>query len=317
MRSVITRSITSRALRSLAGLTAAGLLLAGCGSGPSQVGAAAIVGNTRIPVTDVQNWYTAIMRKEPGLKEHLKSQGQTDELGRQLASFTVQNELTRQAAKQEQLSVDERQVDELIGRMGGPEAATHGRVYTRENLRESARTQLLTAELGKKYFHRVSVVLDFTVATSRREAENKARTMAEGPQQAAALIDADRKAGQRAMTDQPFRADENTKLATTTPVFGADPGTVLAVKPGEGSGDWLIVLVKKRDTNAPPPATPTEEAGQKTLYDAGLQMLGLTAEHLGVRLSPRYGVWDPVGLSAVPTPGETTGLRLRSHAASA
>ena len=309
------RSVISRPVRSLVVLAAAGLLLAGCGSGPSQVGAAAIVDNTRIPVTDVQSWFNDVMRKEPGLKPQLQKQGQMDELGRQLATFTVQQELIKQMARDEHLSVDEQKVSDLINRLGGPQAATAGKVYTPENFRDGVRSQLLTAELGRKYVDQLSVTFDFTQATTRREAEVKARQMAEGPRQAAALLDADRAAGLRVGAGERLRPADSVELATKTPLFAADPGTVLAFKPDAQGGQWLVVLIKQRDTNSPSPTPVAPQTDQKTLHDVGMQLLGLTADHAGVRLSPRYGVWDPIGLTAVPTEGETLGLRLKSPSA--
>ncbi len=78
-----------------------------------------------------------------------------------------------------------------------------------------------------------------------------------------------------------------------------------------------MVLVRQRDTNSPSPAPVAPQTDEKTLHDVGMQLLGLTADRAGVRLSPRYGVWDPIGLTAAPTEGETQGFRLKSPSPSA
>lgn len=42
----------------------------------------------------------------------------------------------------------------------------------------------------------------------------------------------------------------------------------------------------------------------------GARLLGLTAQRTGVELSPRYGVWDPVAVTAVPEEEQRSGFRL-------
>jgi hypothetical protein len=296
--------------RLLASIAAAGLLLAGCGSGPSQVGAAAIVGDTRIPVTEVQSWFGEVLAKEPDVKPQLQQQGQLDELGRQLAAQLVRQELIEQAARDERLTVTDQQVTDLINKMGGPQAATAGKIYTQQNLREVARTQLLATELGRKYFDRLAVTFDYTQATTRREAEEKAQRMAQGPAEAAALINADAAAGVPAALGQQLRASASPQLAATTPLFGAQPGTVLAFEPEPNSGQWLIALIKERSTDAPPMPPTAGGADDQTLQGVGMYLLGITADRVGVRLSPRYGVWDDVNLTAAPNENETTGFRV-------
>ncbi|MBB5153591.1 hypothetical protein BJ970_001125 [Saccharopolyspora phatthalungensis] len=295
--------------RLLASIAAAGLLLAGCGSGPNQVGAAAIVGDTRIPVTEVQTWFDEALAKEPDLKPQLREQGQLDDLGRQLAAQLVRQELVEQAARDERLAVTDQQVTDLINRMGGPQQATAGKIYTQQNLREVMRTQLLATELGRKYFDRLAITFDYTQATTRREAQEKAQRMLQGPAEAAAVVNTDARTGLPAALGQHLRATDSPRLAAATPLFGAQPGTVLAFEPEPNSGQWLIARINDRRTDAPP-ASPAGGADEQTLQGVGMFLLGITADRVGVRLSPRYGVWDQVSLTAVPNDSETTGFRL-------
>lgn len=305
--------VITRPLRLLVSIAAAGALLVGCGSGPSQVGAAAIVGDTAIPVTDVQSWFDAVLRKEPGLREQLHEQGQMDELARQLAAHSVQHELLRQAARDEGLNVDERKVTDLVNSTGGPQAATAGKIYTPDNFRDAARDQLLAIELGRKYLDRLGVTFDFTQATTRGEAEAKARQMAQGPQAATGLIESDRKAGVAAGADERLHASESVQLAGATPLFGAAPGTVVAFEPKPQSGQWLIALIKDRNTQAHTSVPAAAKTDDQTLQAVGMRLLGVTADRAGVRLSPRYGAWDQVGLAAAPNENETTGIWLTAH----
>lgn len=298
------RTTLSRHGRLLASIAVAGLLV-GCGAGPSQVGAAAIVGDTEIPVSQVKTWFTEVLDKEPRLRPQLERQRQLDELGRALAGQLVRQELIERVAAQERLSVDERQVDGVIDSWGGPRA-TEGKIFTPGNVREFARGEALVTELGRRYFDGLSVVFDYTQATSRSSAERKAEQMARGEAAAAELIKSDTAAGTAAGTGQRLRAADSPKLAAATPLFGAEPGTVLAFQPEPNGGQWLIVRIKDRTAKPSPRASAADD---RTLYGLGGQLLGLTAERVGVRLSPRYGTWDPIGLTAVPDEGQTTGFK--------
>lgn len=303
-------TISLRRGRLFASLAVAGVLLSGCGSGPSQVGAAAIVGDQRIPVTEVQSWFSEVLAKEPELKPQLREQGQYDELGRTLAGQLVRQELVAQAARENGLTASEQQITDMINQWGGPQA-TEGKIFTPENLHEMARTEALVTELGRRYFDGLAVTFDFTQATTRAEAERKAHQMAQGDAAVRDLIAADAKAGLPASAGQQLRALDSPKLAASTPLFSAEPGTVLAFEPEPNSGQWLIALI--RDRKAAPTANPAGGVDDQTLQGVGTFLLGATADRVGVTLSPRYGVWDPIGLQPVPNEGETTGFRIEPH----
>ncbi|GAA4856449.1 SurA N-terminal domain-containing protein [Saccharopolyspora cebuensis] len=292
--------------RLLALLATAGALLVGC-SGPSHAGAAAIIGDTRIPVSDVQSWMDEVMRKEPAATAQLQQQDQLDDLGRQLASQLVVQELAAHAAREESLAVTPEQVNARIDRMGGPRAATEGGIYTEGNVRDAVRAQLLATELGRKYFDRLAVTIDYTQATTRADAQRKAERMAEGPEQATALVAADRRTGVPAVADQRLRAADSPQLAAMTPLFGAEPGTVLAFEPEPNSGQWLIARIDHRSTEA---TGPPSGADDQLLQQFGFNLLGHTAQRAGLELSPRYGVWDAIALTAAPGEGQTTGWRI-------
>ncbi|WP_249124443.1 SurA N-terminal domain-containing protein [Saccharopolyspora erythraea] len=303
------RFVMPRHGRLLASIATAGILLAGCGTG--QPGAAAIVGDTRIPVGQVQSWFTEVLDKEPGLRPQLQQQGTTDELGRRLASFTVQQELIRQAAIEEGLRVDEQRVTAAIDQMGGPRAATQGTIFTEGNIRDMTRSRLLAAELARKYVDRLSVTIDYTQASTRAEAEAKAHRLARSPQEAAALLQADRQAGLRAVSgERVWAADQGGQMAGATPLFGMRPGSVVAFELEPQSGQWLVAVVRQRDTATPAPTPVAAQLDEASLQKIGTNLVGITADRVGVQLSPRYGVWDRVALGAAPNAGETTGFWL-------
>jgi hypothetical protein len=282
------------------------LLLTGCGSVTGKIGTAAIVGNIRIPDSSVKSWFDAVLRKDPVLADQLQGQGEMGALGRQIASLEVQQELLRQAALRYHLPVNAQSVDDVVARMGGPRAASEGQIYTPRNVADGVRAQLIVTELGRAYLNRLAITFDYTQAANRREARVKAERMAHDPQQAAALVAADSAEGVPAATNQPLRAADNPGIAAKTPIFGAPPGTVLAFRPNQ-SGRWLVVRILTRHAG---PAGPASRVDLETVQEFGWQLLGMTENQVGVRLSPRYGVWDPIALAAVPNQEQTTGFRL-------
>jgi hypothetical protein len=304
----------TRPARVLATLAAAALLLAGCGSVSDKVGAAAFVGNTRIPDSAVQSWFDAVLQKEPRLKPQLEQQNEMGTLGRKIASLEVQQELLRQAALAEHLTVDEKSIDDAVAKMGGPQAATAGKIYTPANVRDEARSQLLAVELGRKYLDRLAITFDYTQASNRQEAQTKAQRMAQGQQQAAALVAADRQAGVPSSVGQQLRAADNAQIAAGTPIFGVPPGTVVAFQPDQQSGQWLVVRVEDRRTEAPSPTPVAGHTDPQILQEFGMQLLGMTEDRVGVQLSPRYGVWDPLAFGAAPNQDQTVGLRFDGRA---
>jgi hypothetical protein len=303
-----------RVLRTWAVLAVAALavgLVAGCGSGPSQVGAAAIVGDRVVPLDQVQRQLNTVLAKEgPEAKAQLKAGEQLVDVSRQIVSLDIQHELLAITAQREQLSVDEQQVDQLIEQLGGAKAASKGTVYTPETFRQRARDQVLAAELGRKYLPRLAVTVDYTTVTTRAAAEEKAQELAAaGAAGARELIRADVERGGAAALDQRIVAARNPSFAAA-PIFGVPEGTVVAFPSSQQAGSWLVMVVTSRSTSAggPQPATDTAGLDRSLLAAIGLRQLAMTAERVGVRLNPRYGVWDPVSLQAVPNENETAGF---------
>lgn len=306
---IVVRFVISRQARFVASIVTAGAVLAGCGSGPGQPGAAAIVGDTRIPLDQVQDRYGTVLERNPELKSRLQQQGQMDELGRQLVSFRVQQELIEQAARKEGLSVSERRITDDINRSGGPEAVAQD-PFAAGDVRNVTRTKLLAVELGRKYLDRTAITFDYTQANTRGDAERKARRMAAGAEEAAAFLAEERQSGVPVSLNEHMSAAENTQLAAATPLFGAPAGTVVAFEVQPQSGQWLIARIKERNTRATAQDASSEEGSrdEQTLRLFGMRLLAAMADQDSVRLNPRYGVWDPIRLGASPNEDETLGF---------
>ncbi len=302
------RYAPSRSVRPLLAVLLVTGVLAGCGA-VDRAGVAAFVGGTRIPVQEVHGWLHDTLRDEQELKQRLQQRGEVDDLGRELAAQLVREELTRRAAQVEGLEISQSQVRDLISGAGGARSLTEGTPYRRDQLPRAARSELTLVELGRKYYDRIAVSFAMTRAGSRDEAQRKAQRMAAGPQQTRELLAADRRAGVPAQRVDGLRASAVPDTAAGSPLFGARPGTVLAYEPRPGAGQWLVARIAGRDERAEPDPR-ARPADEQVLSRFGEQLLGLTAAREGVRLSPRYGVWDPIALTTRSSEDELRGFRI-------
>ncbi|MBE9373894.1 hypothetical protein IQ251_05465 [Saccharopolyspora sp. HNM0983] len=288
-----------------------GLLLAGCGTGPGEPGAAAIVGSARIPVSQVQDRLDEVLR-DPEEAARLREEGGLGNRGRQLASFLVQQELIEQAAVREGLRVPESRVDAALQEQGGPAAVADGTLVTPPHVRDYVRSSLLLTELGRAQAGRLSVLVDYLGAGTRGQAQQLAGRIAAGD---TAALDEAQRAGRPVARGERLSVAGNPELAALTPMFGAQPGTVLAFEPQPNSGQWIVARIAERSVAPGAPDPAAAQLDEQTLQAIGLRLLGATAQQVGVELSPRYGVWDPIALNAAPEAGQTTGFSFPPRAA--
>lgn len=298
--------------RRCAPLLLAGLLLVGCGTGAGGPGTAAVVGDERIPVARVQQRLDDVLQRDPQRAAQLREEGGLGERGRQLASFLVQQELIDQAAERAGARVPEQRVDAVLQQRGGPAGVADGELITPPVARDYVRSTLLLAELGRAQAGRLSILVDYLGAGSREQARELARRIASGD---AGVLDEAQRAGDPVARDERLSVAANPELAALTPMFGAQPGTVRAFEPQPGSGQWIVAHVRERVVAPGAPDPAAAQLDRRSLEAIGLRSLGATAQRVGVELSPRYGVWDPVGTAAVPDGGSTAGFSFPVRAA--
>ncbi len=307
MRSAVVRDRRGL-LRAVAVAAVAVGMLVGCGSGPSQIGAAALVGDTAIPVDRVQQQLDRVLTKEgEQAKAQLVAGDQLDDVSRDILTDAVRHELLAVAARREGLSVEDEQITDRLRELGGPEAASAGTIFDAQSIRTRARDQLLTVELAREYLPRLAVTVDYTTAATRTAAMQRVRQLSEaGPDRAREIIEADAEQGVPAGLDQEIFAAENPALAAG-PMFGVDEGTVVAFPSDQDAGSWLVMVVTERSTNAQAGGA-IDELGPTLLEAVGLRQLAPIAKDLGVRINPRYGLWDPVSVRVAPNENETAGF---------
>lgn len=333
MSSVIGRANKQRSRSTRAGVLVAVvsvfLVLAGCGSGPSQVGAAAIVGEHRIPVDQVQQRLDQALASEPAAKQ-LAANHKLDLVGRELVGQQVVHELLARAAEQEGLTPDAKQVSDLVAQNPfsdplptdgsvPPEQLSQQLAFRARDLPEVVTDQVLLAQLGNKYLSKLAVTIDYTTVVSsdptgqqgslRDEAMAKAQRFAQGPAAAEKLIRDDGMAGVEASMGERLPAAQAPRLAAMV-LFGVPENTVVAFQPSPRQEAWIIALVTGREDQNPQPVDQASQPSQQELVAVGQRLLQPVAEQTGVRISPRYGVWDPTAMDVAPSAEETSGIVL-------
>ncbi|HEX2264243.1 MAG TPA: SurA N-terminal domain-containing protein [Pseudonocardiaceae bacterium] len=298
-------------LRAVLGIMVGALCISGCSSGPSQVGAAALVNGTEIPVEQVQSQLTMVLAKEGDqARAQLAADRQLDDVSRKIITVQIRHELTAIAARRAGLAVDQARVSRLIDEVGGAQGASKGTIFDADGYRERAVDKLLTAQLGLSALRNSAVTVDYTTADTRTAAKAKVDELSRvGAKRARQLIDADVRAGKDAVIGKRIVAADDPIFATT-PAFGVDEGTVVAFQLADTT-PWLIMVIKNRANRGVQPsdnAPALEQIDPAVLEAIGLRQLAQVGEEVGVRLSPRYGIWDPVSLQAVANENETAGF---------
>ncbi|MGQ0775714.1 MAG: SurA N-terminal domain-containing protein [Pseudonocardiales bacterium] len=286
------------------------VLVSGCGTSVvTQAGTAAFVGGTEISTEQVQAQLHTVLDKEGAqVRAQLVAGSQLDELSRQIVTLLIRHELIKVAAQREGLEVTAGQVSKLLYDLGGPEKASEGTIWDAQGFREQARDQLLMAQLGRKTLNS-AVTFDYTTAATRAGAIRRAEDLAAaGPQRARELIRADAQANKDAAVAKRVVAGDDPIFAAS-PAFGVPKGTVVAFQLAD-TQPWLIAVIRNRTEDAKPSdqAPDPDELDPALLEAIGLRQLAEVAQDLGIRINPRYGVWDQVSLQAAADENEIGGF---------
>jgi hypothetical protein len=192
-------------------------------------------------------------------------------------------------------------------------------------------------DLGKKYVEKLRVTfvgLQVVSSDAKKKSDEIARKVAATPDQAEQIF---QQAGSspgsspngspdaQAIPAFPLTAQRGYDIAAQnqvllTPLFGVAQHSVVAFPLGSGeqaaSAGWIVAYIQERNLNAPPAAadsqqqqgTPVSQIPAQWLELVGRQMTAPLAGELGVRISPRYGVWDELAVGVAPSEGEKIGI---------
>ncbi|MDD7937673.1 hypothetical protein PHK61_04465 [Actinomycetospora lutea] len=311
----------------VASIVVALLVLAGCGTGPDRAGAAAIVGTTVIPISEIQdNLRTAVPDLRIAVDQQAAQQGVAPgapippqllaQESRRLVTVRVLHELIAEQSRRDGIVVAPQRVDAALARAGGAEAAAAGSGFDPATIRGLVADQLAAGDIGRRVFDRLQVTIDYATAPDRASAEALARQVAADPSRAPQLFGAQGGQGPGAagLTLRPGQ-DQGAGLRSSASslLFGLPAGTV-TITPGGSSqargqdpaqGPWSVIHVRERILDAPPApgVTPAAAVDDDTMFGFGLRQLQPLALELGVTVSPRYGAWDPTQLDVVEDAG--------------
>lgn len=292
-------------------LTVCATLLTGCGSGPAQAGAAAIVGSQEVSLSDTQRAIDealaqprlvenatpsvisslAAQEKDGAKYQNLSVEQQRNVtrslFGRIILSRQIQHLLITEAARREKLSVSPAQVDAALARQAR-EVGAIALAFDPASVREAMEDRLLTQALGAKYVDRLMITADVMTVTGRANAIKAAHLLARG---GAVAVNTVRAAGQNGNLGVQMRA---AVVAPTGSIFlfGTPVNQVVAAYTGGDS--YTVWRITDRRTTPPMPGSVSVATvlGSDALYAVGTQLLQPIGEELGVRVNPRYGVWD-------------------------
>jgi hypothetical protein len=303
-----------------AGLAAAAALLTACASGPSQVGNALIVGDSSVSVNQVQQELNTLLTNQPAVQQAQK-QGKLDVYSRNLVTTTARHDLVGTVAASNQLTVTDPDVDQFISQQGGPAKLAPELGVTTANVHQTAKDLLLELELARKYADGLSVKAAIFDENSRQAAVTIAQKLAANPKSLAAL---EKTANAKAPSGQPvalpvqtFTASgylqqvqstqqqaaqqgQQAPMVNEGPLFGTPANSVAVFQLNPQNPDWIVALVTARDVNGnttrPTTGSVADGSDLSTLQQLGVSLMQPAATQAGVRVSPRYGVWDPVGV---------------------
>jgi SurA-like protein len=279
--------------RVVAAVAVIGAVISGCG-GPSQAGTAAFVGDNAIPLERVQTQLDAALAKKDLIAQLTAQGGSTAGVARSIVTRAVLHDLLALRAAEAGIVVTDAQVDAQITESGGADALLDGSLYDLPTLRERVRDDLIAAQLAQREVGGLAVTADLVAATSREKADAAAAALQAGGAQADALFSDPQTSARNTTFDAASQPDN-----ASTVLFGVPVGTVVAFQPNPQQSTWIVARVVDRRTDAPSDPAAVSSISQSQLVAIGERLLQPTADQVGIRVNPRYGVWDPIQLRIV------------------
>src|SRR6185312_553837 len=229
-----------------------GAVVSGCGTGPSQVGSAVIVGTTAVPLEQVQSRLDVALGKTDAVAQLQSSGIGAPDIARDVVTGAVLHDLLARTAAADGITVTEADVDAALAESGGADAALSQSLYDLSAIRERTRDRLIAVRHAQRTVPGLTVTADLIAAESRDDAAAKARVLAAGGPEADALFTDNPQNSRRSMSYQAVRSPE----AASTVLFGLPVGRTAYFQPSPQQGGWIVLRVTDRqeDANADPSA---------------------------------------------------------------
>ncbi len=275
--------------RALAAVVVVGAVVSGCG-GPSQAGSAVIVGNDATSLESVQTQLGGALTRLPADDQ----QDTPASIARDIVTNEVLHGLVQQQASAAGITVTDAQVDGFIAQQGGLDALLKSSILDAAGLRQQVRDFLLYLALGQRAAGGLQVTADLVGAASKDDAAAIAGKLAAGGAAADAVF----------ANPQTSRKNVVSSAATSpadaaTALFGTPVGDVVYYQPDPQQATWYVAKIVKRVTDAKSDPATLRQLSQSQFAMIGQRLMQPVADRLGVRVNPRYGVWDPIALRVV------------------
>lgn len=292
----------------LAACAVIGATVTGCGSGPAEIGTAAIVGGHPISLDFVQQNISNVLTDSADARSLQQQKPSTfPPVARNVVKYAVWDELSNQLAAKQGIRIDQTQVDTLYNQVqqggGAPTLSALKNIPLKgEPLRNYVRDLLIWQQLGAKD-RNVTISLDAAIVADRATAQALVGKVAANPDQDKALFQQAGAASGQVAVDQPFTPANTAPVLF--PAFGVKPGSVVAFDASSANGDsWIVVYVKKRADTAG--QSSDVQADPQTDVTLGQEQMFQYSTQAGVTLNPRFGVWEPVIGAVSPSDGESS-----------
>lgn len=274
----------------MAAVAVVGVVVSGCG-GPDQAGAAVIVGDTSVSLGSVQDQLTSALARVPAASKQ-------QDTGAQVARDIVTNEILRGLLQQQAaaagITVSDTDVDTFIAQQGGADALLQNSILGVDDLRGQVRDNLVAIALAKRAVGGLQVTADLVGAASKDEAVTDAKKLAAGGADAASLF-TNPQASKRGMV---YTGVTDAGVAGTA-LFGTPVGDTVYFQPDAQQATWIVFRVTGRRTDVPSSAAAVNQISQDQLALIGRRLMQPISDQVGIRVNPRYGVWDPIALRVV------------------
>jgi hypothetical protein len=315
--------VTTRIPALVAAFAVLGGALTACASGPSQVNAAVIIGDRVISIDDVQHRLDQSLNNEQATK-NLARNHKLDLVSRGIVNQLVRHELLAESARRESLSISEKDVNDAVAAAAPPEDPVQRAVDAAFDQRDVIRDRLLALALGTKYLDKVRITFDgaqLPAAETKQKAIDLAKKAAAQPNNALNLFAEAGGPESQPIKSYPMDSVRGYAFATgqnqlnVAPLFAVPANSTFAFplgggQEGGGGNGWLVGIVKERKLDATLPEEEAAVAAQvKPEWSelVGTYLAGQLMGELGVRISPRYGVWDPLAVGVAPSEAELSG----------
>jgi hypothetical protein len=322
--------VISRKAGLLATVAVAGLLLVGCASGPGQAGSAAIVGGTPISLDSVQQELNGELANQPAPASGSQPAAPADQ-ARQIVTDKVMDQVVDAAIGKYRLSVPAQTVSQYLDSSGGLAKIVQSTGLSSQEIQDLAHNQVALLDFAKKYLLKMRLAIDYTFVADQKTATTTAAKLAANPADVKSILQSAAGASGQISLDQQLtggllieqqlqleqqqqQGSSGASGGTVLPLFGAQAHTALAFPVSQGQ--WMVALVQRSDIGGVASANDTSALGQASSQDlifSATEMLSPLAQQLGIRISPRYGIWDPVGMQVVASSGQAVGVELTAH----